>query len=91
VIPVALNGGHFRENIKAACKPCNRLKGALSVNQFMKRVKHASTGDNIEFLLARFRRRVNLQIIRSCNVIRASVGLPKEELNRQSRALTIPQ
>ncbi len=49
----ARGGNNSRTNIVAACNDCNSLKGSLSTQEFMDKI---FAGDNLNFLLIRFRR-----------------------------------
>lgn len=51
-----------RNNIVAACQPCNRLKGHLPVAEFRRRIERPRSGEPIAFWLVWFRRRINLRL-----------------------------
>jgi len=68
-------GQTARGNIVAACRRCNKAKGALSVNAFMAKVKHPSTDDPIGIRLAHVRRRLSLCIERAERRILAIAGI----------------
>jgi 5-methylcytosine-specific restriction endonuclease McrA len=55
-------GLDHRNNIVAACEPCNRLKGHLPVAEFRRRIERPRSGEPIAFWLAWFRRRLNLRL-----------------------------
>lgn len=70
VVPKARKGSNRRENIAAACKPCNRAKGDMSKGQFQKAVKHGKGGFAIQ--LAWMRRSINVATDRAVrNIERA--------------------
>lgn len=57
------NGGRDgRNNIAAACRDCNRIKGKLSVDLFRRMIESPRSGEPIRFLIIWSVRRVNLRI-----------------------------
>lgn len=73
VDPLSLGGPTRRENIKAACDPCNKTKKSMSEAQFMKAIKNPKTGMSIHIWLAWSRRRIWLATERACKRIERSV------------------
>jgi HNH endonuclease len=70
------NGGRDRkENGCAACEPCNKLKGRMSVNQFKKIIKHPPRGAPWNLWFAHMRRRIGLASFRACRNIKRAAGL----------------
>jgi 5-methylcytosine-specific restriction endonuclease McrA len=63
-----------KENIKAACAPCNTAKGSNSEAAFKRRIKNPEPGDSILIWLAWSRRRIWLATRRACKRIAESVG-----------------
>lgn len=62
VVARAVFGLDHRNNIVAACEPCNVLKGAMSVREFMRRLTAPRSGEPIDFWLAWARRRINIRL-----------------------------
>lgn len=69
------NGGSTRrENIKAACRPCNWTKGAQTEKSFLARIKNPKPGDSIHIWMAWSRRRIWLATKRACErITRAAI------------------
>ncbi len=67
-------GSDRRENIVAACGPCNSSKGSMSVAAFQKLLHSFPSGHGIPILLAWSRRRLNLAVLRAEKRILAFVG-----------------
>ena len=67
-------GGTDKDNIVAACRACNRAKGSKSVPKF-KHLIRRQRGVDLDILVIRARRNINLAADRSVKRIRASVGL----------------
>jgi 5-methylcytosine-specific restriction endonuclease McrA len=64
------NGGTTtKENIKATCQDCNKLKGHKAASAFLNAIKHPEPGDRIEIWLAWSRRRIFLATERACSRI----------------------
>jgi hypothetical protein len=68
------HGSDGRENIVAACAPCNSSKGSMSVAAFQKLLHSFPSGHGIPVLLAWSRRRINLAVVRAEKRILACVG-----------------
>lgn len=62
VVPRAEFGLDHRNNIVAACAPCNRAKGKASEKEFRQRIERPRRGDRISVWLAWARRRINLRL-----------------------------
>ncbi len=62
-------------NYKASCQPCNSLKGSDSEPYFLKKIKNPQAADAFPYRMAHIRRRLNLQIKRSCSNLRRYVGI----------------
>lgn len=75
VKPRSKQGSDRRENIVAACEPCNKAKGSMSVGEFQKLLHSFPAGHDIQILLAWSRRRINLAVARAERRILAYVGL----------------
>jgi 5-methylcytosine-specific restriction endonuclease McrA len=58
------NGLDRKENLVAACEPCNKAKGHMSVNQFKKLIKTQPFGHELRFTMCWVRRRLNLALNR---------------------------
>lgn len=69
VQPITGGGNTARENIKAACRPCNLSKGRLTEGAFLKAIKSPKPGDSIHVWLAWSRRRIWLRTERACKRI----------------------
>lgn len=69
VEPRKRGGTTRRENISAACKPCNLTKGHLSKAAFLAKIKSPEPADGIHVWLAHFRRRLWLSTHRACKRI----------------------
>ena len=67
-------GGTDKDNIVAACQSCNAAKASLSVPKF-KHLIRRQRGVDVDILVIRARRNINLAADRSVKRIRASVGL----------------
>jgi 5-methylcytosine-specific restriction endonuclease McrA len=74
VDPIVSGGSTRRENIKAACRPCNMAKGHLSETAFLKAIKSPRPGDSIHIWLAWSRRRIWLRTERACKRIMEAVS-----------------
>jgi 5-methylcytosine-specific restriction endonuclease McrA len=69
-VTARIKGGQTRkENIKAACKPCNLTKGSMGEAAFLRAIKNPQPGDSIFIWLAWSRRRIGLAAERACNRI----------------------
>ena len=53
-----------KENLVAACEPCNKAKGHMSVNQFKKLIKTPPFGHSTNLMMCWVRRRLNLALNR---------------------------
>lgn len=73
VNPMSLGGPTTRDNIKAACEPCNKAKGRLSEAAFLKLIKNPQSGDPLGIWLAWSRRRIWLATERVCKRIERMV------------------
>jgi hypothetical protein len=78
VRPRARNGSDRRENIVAACEPCNKAKGRMEVAAFQKLLHSFPSGHGIPVLLSWSRRRLNLAVARAERRILQYIGLPTE-------------
>lgn len=74
VEPVICGGGISRQNIRAACRPCNLTKSAMGAQAFLRLIKNPQPGDSIHVWLAWSRRRIALATERACNRIMAAVA-----------------
>lgn len=74
------HGKTSRDNIVAACEPCNHLKGSMSAAKFRRLIKNPPADANLHWHMARFRRRLWLRTWRAETRIRAAVGLPRIDL-----------
>jgi 5-methylcytosine-specific restriction endonuclease McrA len=72
--PADKGGTTTPENIAAACRPCNRAKGAMSEGRFRKLINHPRPWDLSEIWLAHFRLRLNRATERACAKILSFVG-----------------
>lgn len=69
------NGGVTKAtNIKAACEPCNHLKGKMSETAFVRLIKNPQCGSRIEIWLAWSRRRIWMKTHRACERIEKSAA-----------------
>lgn len=71
-------GTNARSNIVAACEPCNRAKGSLSVLSFTRAIKAPEPGAPLAIHMAWARRRLWLAAHRACRNIRYAVGLKND-------------
>lgn len=78
VKPRSRNGSDRKDNIVAACQPCNAAKGSMSVAEFQKLLHAFPTGHGIPILMAWSRRRINLAVARSERRIMRMFGLPED-------------
>lgn len=74
VEPRKAHGADCRENIKGACLACNKAKGHMGEQAFMKLVK--AGGNTLESRMVWASRRINLATERSCKRLRKYAGLP---------------
>lgn len=58
VIPISRGGRTTRENIGAACAPCNSAKGSMPVERFKRLLRSREAHPSLSVLLARFRFRL---------------------------------
>lgn len=58
----AVFGLDHRNNIVAACGPCNSLKGSMPARKFLRRLDKPIHGDSINFWLAWSRKRINRRL-----------------------------
>lgn len=65
VIPKSKGGLNQKENIIAACRTCNLIKGSMTVNQFKNKLKSKKT-ENLHIRIQGSIRRINLAADRSC-------------------------
>lgn len=68
------SGTDRRENIVAACEPCNKAKGSMSVAAFQKLLHSFPSGHGLPILLTWSRRRLNLAVVRAEKRILRFVG-----------------
>lgn len=78
VQPRSRHGSDTRENIVAACQPCNSAKGSMSAPAFQKLLHSFPHGHPLQVLLAWSRRRINLAVERAERRILRYVGLPTD-------------
>ena len=62
VVPRAVTFLDHRNNIVAACEPCNRLKGHQPEKKFRQRIEQPKHGDYIGYWLAWSRLRINRRL-----------------------------
>lgn len=66
-LPRSKGGRNTRENIAASCRDCNGAKGDMTEGRFFAVLKKPPTADMpFPIMLAWMRRKVNLQMKRSC-------------------------
>lgn len=75
VVPRIKGGATSRENIKAACKPCNACKGSMTEARFKKAIRAPNEEHSINVLLANFRLRLWSRVELAEKRILASVGI----------------
>ncbi len=75
VVPRARGGTTRRENIKAACQPCNICKASHSEKLFKRMVRTLPEGASLPLMLMHIRWRLNRRTERAERRILASVGL----------------
>lgn len=73
--PKSKGGLDRKENIVPCCLSCNRMKGSMTANQYMNRIKHFPKGEPIEWLIKWSNRRVNLAASRSVKRISEMFGV----------------
>jgi len=71
-IPKAKGGNNRRQNIVAACKPCNRLKGVKSEEEFLSWIQNSN---QYSALMVNFRRTLWQRTHTACSRILQSVGV----------------
>ena len=69
VKPRFKGGATTRENIKAACEPCNLTKRSMSEAAFLRAIKNPQPGDSLHIWMAWSRRRIWLATERVCTRI----------------------
>lgn len=79
VRPRAKGGTTRWENIRAACQPCNLLKGSLSEKAFKKLLSNPPADASLMLMMAHCRRRINLRTERAVRRILLYVGLPEPQ------------
>ena len=82
--PKSKGGRDRKENGCAACKPCNSLKDAMSINQFEKLIKSPKPEDSLEVWMAHIRRRIGLGSLRSSRKIKRAMGIQDRILQGRS-------
>jgi Restriction endonuclease len=78
VKPRSKSGSDRKENIVAACGPCNMAKGSMAVGEFQKLLHSFPSGHSIAILMAYSRRRINLAAGRSIRRLNRYFGFPEE-------------
>lgn len=63
-----------RENIKAACEPCNVLKGSMGPKAFLHMIKNPQPGDGVHIWDAWSRRRIWMKTHRACERIASAAA-----------------
>lgn len=72
VIARATGGSDHRDNIVAACGPCNRAKGTMSIKLFLRMITFPQPGEAILFRMIWVDRRLNQALMEmERNVFRA--------------------
>lgn len=72
VISRAAGGSDHRDNIVAACAPCNRAKGSMSIKLFLRLITSPQPGEPMQFRLIGVDRRLNKALMEmEKNVFRA--------------------
>jgi len=64
VRPRSPGGSDQRNNIVAACGRCNRLKGSISVERFMRLITDPRPGEPVVYRLIWMDRRINQALVR---------------------------
>lgn len=72
--PRRSGGTTQRENIKAACRDCNFVKGSLSEKVFISAIKAPQPGSPLHVWLIFMRRRIWVRTHRACDRIEAMVS-----------------
>lgn len=73
VVARATFGLDHRNNIVAACEPCNKLKGKLPEKEFRRRIEQPRSGEPIAYWLAWSRWRVNRRLRRFASNVAVSI------------------
>ncbi|NKW09996.1 HNH endonuclease [Ochrobactrum tritici] len=60
--PRSAGGLDSKDNIAAACAPCNRLKGSTPYGKFMRLISEPRSGEPIKYRLVWFSRQLNKRI-----------------------------
>lgn len=68
-------GGTDNEKIVAACRLCNRLKGAMPVKKFEKLIRSTTPTTCPELMLVRIMRRINMRADQACRRILRFAGV----------------
>lgn len=74
-VPRSKGGPTSRQNIKAACIPCNMAKGSMSVAEFMEAIARPPEGASIHIWLAWSRRRLRIRVDRFRDRLSRAVGM----------------
>lgn len=74
-VPKSKGGLNRQDNIDGICQPCNQAKGAMSKAEYINIISSFPVGMHIGYILAWSRRRINLQINRSCKRLKKVFGL----------------
>lgn len=72
--PRSKGGTTEKKNIKAACSPCNFLKGSMTATGFIAWIKNPQPGDDLLVWLTWSRRRINLAARRACQRIAGALA-----------------
>lgn len=75
VQPKSKGGLDRKENLAPCCLSCNRMKGSMTANQYMNRIKAFPKGQPIEWLIKWSNRRLNLATARSVKHISEMFGV----------------
>lgn len=74
-VPKSKGGLNRQVNIDGICHPCNQAKGSLSKAEYINIISSFPSGMHINYVFAWSRRRINLQINRTCKRLKKVFGL----------------
>lgn len=75
LIPRAKGGKTILDNIKAACRRCNQMKGERPWRRFLSALIAPTADDGVEMWLLAAERKINAAMWRACDRIAAQVGI----------------